>query len=97
MLRLFFITILFWALCIFLINCTNQANQNNYYNTSQWVEKRDTTPTGSCIYWLYDNKKDSTMTVYDKNGFKTGILRFKNDLQHGITNYYYPSGKLKET
>jgi MORN repeat variant len=89
--------ILLLAISILCTNCKNNPPQNSTKDVSHWVEKRDTFPLGSRIYWLLDNKKDSTMTVFDKNGLKSGLLRFKNDLQEGRTNYFYPSGKLKET
>jgi antitoxin component YwqK of YwqJK toxin-antitoxin module len=64
-----------------------------------WEEKTEhyaATNIVSSKYWLKNGKKDSIMTVFDKNGVKAGELGFKNDQQVGRTVYFYPSGQLRE-
>jgi uncharacterized protein len=63
-----------------------------------WQKKVDSYANGKPKreYLLHNGKIDSTMITYDKDGFKSGLLKFKNDKQNGESTIYFPSGKIKE-
>ena len=89
------VSIVFFS--IFSLICFYQCNPAQPKGPV-WEQKKYFFPTGevSTIYWLKDGKQDSIMTTFDREGNKTGELRFRDDKQEGQTVYFYPSGKRKE-
>ncbi len=90
--KLIFFSISTWLLIFSACQNTNPTAQN------QLEEKKDFYTDGKIQrhYWLKNGKKDSTMVSYSHDGYKTGEMFFKNDIQQGAGIFYYPSGKIKE-